>query len=235
MQIFDGNNVDFFEGQLIVVNKPLGWTSFDVVNKIRHLSCKQYKVDKLRVGHAGTLDPMATGVLLICTGKYTKSIDLLQDGNKEYIASLKFGVTTPSYDSETEEDESFAWEHITRTLFEEKLLQFTGDIEQIPPLFSAVKLDGKRAYKIARKGRNPEVKTRNVRIDSIAIEHFEMPFVTIRVKCSKGTYIRALVRDIGEALGSGAYLTRLIRTRSGNYSLENALDIDEIENIIRNL
>lgn len=235
MNIFDGNNVDFFEGQLIVVNKPLGWTSFDVVNKIRHLSCKQLRVDKLRVGHAGTLDPMATGILLICTGKYTKSIELLQDGDKEYLATLKFGAITPSYDSETEEEETFGWEHITRNLLEEKFASFTGNIEQMPPLFSAVKLAGKRAYNIASKGRNPEVRTRNVHIYSIDIEQFDMPLVTIRVRCGKGTYIRALARDIGQSVDSGAYLTRLIRTRSGNFSIENALDIEEIENIIRNL
>jgi len=235
MQSFDGINADFLAGQFILINKPLGWTSFDVVNKIRKLICKQIHVAKLKVGHAGTLDPMATGLLLICTGNATKEIDSLQDSDKEYLATLKFGVTTPSFDSETEPDAFFDFSHIKEDQLNICLHNMLGEVEQIPPLFSAIKLQGKRAYKMARKGKAPEVKPRMVRIINITIEHFELPFVTLRVQCGKGTYIRSLARDIGLSVNSGAYLTGLIRTKSGNYSVENAFDMEEIEKIIRNL
>ncbi|HOY38411.1 MAG: tRNA pseudouridine(55) synthase TruB [Bacteroidales bacterium] len=235
MQLFDGSNVDFMAGQLILVNKPLAWSSFDVVNKLRQLICKQIHVDKLRVGHAGTLDPMATGLLLICTGRATKEIESLQDFDKEYLATLKFGATTPSFDSETEMDACFEFSHITKDALIICLKNFVGEIEQIPPHFSAVKLQGKRAYKIARKGKNPEIKPRTIKITQISLEHFNLPIVTIRVCCGKGTYIRSLARDIGAAMNSGAYLTGLIRTKSGDFSLEDAYEIDEIEKIIRNM
>lgn len=235
MHVFDGQHVDFIEGQLMVVNKPLAWTSFDVVNKIRSLACKQIGVDKLRVGHAGTLDPMATGVLLLCTGRYTKHIEKLQDGDKEYVARLKLGATTPSFDMETEEDAVYPYEHITQEMIEECIRQFTGRIEQVPPVYSAVKIGGKRSYKIARKGRGTTVKPRLVEIYNIGIEQYNLPFVTIRVSCGKGTYIRALARDIGKELNSGSYVSGLVRTKSGDYTIENALEIEEIEKIIKNL
>ncbi|HPG73407.1 MAG TPA: tRNA pseudouridine(55) synthase TruB [Bacteroidales bacterium] len=235
MHVFDGQHVDFIEGQLIVANKPMAWTSLDVVNKIRSLACKQIGVDKLRVGHAGTLDPMATGVLLLCTGRYTKHIEKLQDGDKEYVAKLKLGATTPSFDMETEEDAVYPYEHITQEMLEECITHFTGPIEQVPPVYSAVKIGGKRSYKIARRGRETTVKPRLVEIYKIGIEQYNLPFVTIRVSCGKGTYIRALARDIGKRLNSGAYVSGLVRTKSGDYTIENALEIEEIEKIIRNL
>ena len=243
-------------GEILIFNKPYRWTSFNVVAKVRGELSHRLGVKKLKVGHAGTLDPLATGVLIICTGKSTKLIDELQAHTKEYVATIKLGATTPSFDMETAEDATYPTEHITRELVEEKLKTFVGRIEQIPPTFSAVKVDGKRAFKYARKGEDIELKPKILVIDELEILHFgELSTVdsqpsndndprerikyqsdnlqgshlslTIRVVCSKGTYIRALARDIGQALGSGGYLTGLIRTRIGNYTLQDCMDIEQ--------
>lgn len=243
-------------GEILIFNKPYRWTSFNVVAKVRGELSHRLGVKKLKVGHAGTLDPLATGVLIICTGKSTKLIDELQAHTKEYVATIKLGATTPSFDMETAEDATYPTEHITRELVEEKLKAFVGRIEQIPPTFSAVKVDGKRAFKYARKGEDIELKPKILVIDELEILHFgELSTVdsqpsndndprerikyqsdnlqgsrlslTIRVVCSKGTYIRALARDIGQALGSGGYLTGLIRTRIGNNTLQDCMDIEQ--------
>lgn len=216
------------EGEIFYVDKPLNWTSFDAVKRVRGILARRTKKKKLKVGHAGTLDPLATGVLIICTGKATKRIDELQAHEKEYVATLELGATTPSFDKETEIDETFPWEHITRGLVDEKIKQFTGSIQQIPPAFSACKVDGKRAYKLARKGREVELKPKELVIKEIEVVEFLPPQLVIRVVCSKGTYIRALARDIGEALGSGAHLTALRRTRVGNVGIEQCQPMPDI-------
>ncbi|MCM1313163.1 MAG: tRNA pseudouridine(55) synthase TruB [Bacteroides sp.] len=221
------------KGEIFCFNKPYTWTSFDVVSYVRNILKRKVKevnpaIKNLKVGHAGTLDPLATGVLLVCTGKATKRIDELQAHTKEYIATLKFGATTPSFDKETEEDAVFPTEHITREKLEEVLKGFVGAIEQVPPAYSAVKVNGKRAYELARKGEEPALKSKTLVIDEIEIVGYESPEnVQIRVVCSKGTYIRALARDIGQAIGSGAYLTALVRTRIGEYKVEDSLDVKE--------
>ena len=217
----------FIQGETIVFNKPLTWTSFDLVNKIRFVLCKHLGIKKLKVGHAGTLDPLATGVVVVCTGKNTKKIDELQAQEKEYIAEPELRATTPSFDLETEIDERYPFEHITQALLEEKLKQFLGGIMQVPPAYSAVKVDGVRAYKMARKGKEVEIKAKELVIESIDVLDFSLPKCTLKIVCSKGTYIRALARDIGKALDSGAHLTALHRTRSGNFTDQEALDIDE--------
>lgn len=242
-------------GEILLFNKPYRWTSFNVVAKVRGELSHRLGVKKLKVGHAGTLDPLATGVLIICTGKSTKRIDELQAHTKEYVATLKLGATTPSFDMETAEDATFPTEHITRQLVEEKLKNFIGRIEQVPPTFSAVKVDGKRAFKYARQGEEVELKAKVLVIDELEILHFGMVTnesngaeeadareriryqsdnlsdshlsLTLRVVCSKGTYIRALARDIGEALGSGAYLTGLVRTRIGEYKIQDCMEIEQ--------
>lgn len=221
------------KGEIFCFNKPYTWTSFDVVSYVRNILIRRLKevnpaIKKLKVGHAGTLDPLATGVLIVCTGKATKRIDELQAHTKEYIATLKFGATTPSFDKETEEDAVYPTAHITRELLEDVLKKFVGAIEQVPPAFSAVKVNGKRAYELARKGEDVSLKTKTLVIDKIEIIGYESPEnVKIRVVCSKGTYIRALARDIGQVIGSGAYLTDLVRTRIGDYKIENCLDVKE--------
>ena len=197
---------------MLYFDKPLRWTSFALVNKIRYHISRKLGVKKIKVGHAGTLDPLATGVMIICTGKATKRIEELQYQTKEYIATLQLGATTPSFDLEKEIDATYPTEHITREMVEETLKKFTGTIEQIPPAFSACKVDGKRAYDLARKGDNVELKPKTLVIDEIELLECNLPVIKIRVVCSKGTYIRALARDIGEALQSGAHLTGLIRT-----------------------
>lgn len=219
--------MDFIQGETLVFNKPLTWTSFDLVNKIRFVLCKHLGIKKLKVGHAGTLDPLATGVVVVCTGKNTKKIDELQAQEKEYIAELELGATTPSFDLETEIDERYPFEHITQALLEDKLKQFLGGIMQVPPAYSAVKVDGVRAYKMARKGKEVEIKAKELVIESFDVLDFSLPKCTLKIVCSKGTYIRALARDIGKALDSGAHLTALHRTRSGNFTDQGALDIDE--------
>ena len=218
------------KGEILCFNKPYTWTSFDLVNKVRGILRHRTRNGKLKVGHAGTLDPLATGVLIICSGKATKRIDELQAGVKEYVATLKLGATTPSFDKETEEDATYPTDHITKELVEEVLQRFVGTIEQIPPTFSAVRVNGKRAYQMARKGQEVELKPKQLTIDEIELMSCNLPSeIMIRVVCSKGTYIRALARDIGQALHTGAYLTDLCRTRVGNYRLVDCLDITEFD------
>ena len=218
---------DFQKGEIMVFDKPLNWTSFDLVHKVRYVICKNLKIKKLKVGHAGTLDPKATGVLILCTGKATSLIQKLQSEEKEYIATLKIGATTPSYDMESSENKQFDIAHITENLFGEVLKQFIGTIEQIPPEFSAIKIEGKRAYEYARKGIAIEIKSKTVEINDIEVLSFLLPQVKLRIVCGKGTYIRALARDIGEALSCGAYLTDLRRTRVGAYDISQAIILDD--------
>ena len=218
--------MNFKEGEVLYFDKPLKWTSFAVVNKIRYHICRKLGVKKLKVGHAGTLDPLATGVMIICTGKATKRIEEFQYHTKEYVATLQLGATTPSYDLEKEIDATYPTEHITRELVEETLKRFIGSIEQIPPAFSACKIDGERAYDLARKGEEVNLKPKTLVIDEIELLECNLPEIKIRVVCSKGTYIRALARDIGEALNSGAHLTGLIRIRVGDVRLEDCLSVE---------
>lgn len=218
---------DFIKGEVLLFDKALDWTSFDLVQKVRNNLCRAMKIKKLKVGHAGTLDPKATGLMILCTGKATKQIDIHQAGEKEYRAILKLGATTPSYDLETDEDEQFETTHITQALVEDILQQFVGDIEQVPPVFSAVKIDGKRAYTHARKGEDVEMKSRLICIRELELLEFSPEQIEIRVVCSKGTYIRALARDIGKALNSGAYLIGLRRTRIGNFKVEDAFSVND--------
>ncbi len=221
--------MNFIEGEILYIDKPLHWTSFRLVNVVRAKICHRLKIKKLKVGHAGTLDPLATGVMVLCTGKKTKQIEHLQAMTKEYIAEIRLGATTPSFDLETEVDDTYPFEHITRELLEERLKDFIGEIEQVPPIHSAVKVGGKRAYEFARSNQEIELKPKKLVIDSIVILDYNLPTVTIKVVCSKGTYIRALARDIGFALQSGAHLTALARTKSGDISLENCLNVDELD------
>lgn len=218
--------MNFIEGEVLYFDKPLKWTSFAVVNKVRYLLSKKLGIKKIKVGHAGTLDPLATGVMIICTGKATKRIEEFQYHTKEYVATLCLGATTPSYDLEKEIDATYPTEHITRELVEETLKKFVGTIKQIPPSFSACKISGERAYELARKGEEVNLKPKTLVIDEIELLDYQLPTIQIRVVCSKGTYIRALARDIGEALHSGAHLTGLIRTRVGNIRLSDCLQVD---------
>lgn len=262
--------MNFQAGEILYIDKPYRWTSFDVVNKVRWLLCRRLGTKKLKVGHAGTLDPLATGVMIVCTGRATKRIDELQAGTKEYIATLRLGATTPSFDLEHEIDAYYPTDHITREQVENVLKQFLGRIEQVPPAYSAVKVDGKRAYDLARKEKDVELKPKVLVIDEIELLEYSVqendsaplptsptgeagsgslprtgmrnkafltspatpsdtesyPYITIRVVCSKGTYIRALARDIGQALGSGAHLTSLRRTRVGEATVEDCLSME---------
>lgn len=226
--------MDFIEGEILYIDKPLHWTSFRVVRVVRAKICQRLKIKKLKVGHAGTLDPLATGVMILCTGKKTKKIESLQALTKEYIARIRLGSTTPSFDLETEVDQEFPVDHITEAMVREVLKQFTGSIEQVPPVYSAVKVDGKRAYKYARENEDIELKPKLLVIDNIELIDFDLPEITIRVVCSKGTYIRALARDIGKALNSGAHLTGLSRTRIGEVTLDMCLKMDEVDQFFGN-
>ena len=219
--------MDFLTGEIIYIDKPLGWTSFDAVKRVRSQLLRRYGIRKMKVGHAGTLDPLATGVMIICTGRATKRIDELQAGVKEYVATIALGATTPSFDLETEIDATYPTGHITRSLVEDTLRRFTGRIEQVPPAFSAVKVDGHRAYKMARQGNMPDLKPKILVIDEIELLSDAPDSITIRVVCSKGTYIRALARDIGSALGSGGHLTALRRTRVGNVSADQCMELEQ--------
>ncbi len=216
--------MDFVAGEVIPIYKPYTWTSFQVVSRIRYHLSRKYGIKRFKVGHAGTLDPLATGVLLLCTGKATKRIEELQSQTKEYEAEIMLGATTPSYDMEHPVNATYPYEHITEESVREVLETFVGDIAQRPPLFSACKVDGKRAYDLARKGSDMELAPKQIRIDSIELLQCELPKIKIRVVCGKGTYIRSLARDIGEALGSGAYLTALARTRIGEYKLNDCIN-----------
>lgn len=224
--------MDFLGGEIIVVDKQLCWTSFDVVNKIRRALCSALGVKKIKVGHAGTLDPMATGVVIVCTGKKTKDIDALMNHDKEYIATLQLGATTPCFDLEKPIDATYPTAHITRELIDSVLPRFKGEIWQVPPAFSAVKIDGQRAYKMARKGETVELKPKLLVIDELEVLCFDAQQMqlTLRIVCSRGTYIRALARDIGEALDSGAHLIALRRTRVGDYRVENACTVEHFVN-----
>lgn len=224
--------MDFISGEIIGIDKPLGWTSFDAVKRLRGAIQRRLRVKKFKVGHAGTLDPLATGVLIVCTGRATRQIESLQNGSKEYVAEITLGATTPSFDLETEIDATYPWEHITREQIEETLPKFVGNVMQVPPVFSAIKIEGKRAYNFARKGKEVELKAKPLEIKEIEILGFEGNKLTIRVVCSKGTYIRALARDIGEALGSGAHLTALRRTRVGDIRIEDCLSVDRAVEVI---
>ncbi len=220
------------EGQVLLVNKPLHWTSFQVVNKLRWLIKKQYGLKKIKVGHAGTLDPLATGLLIICTGKQTKKIDTYQAQEKEYTGTLTLGATTPSFDLETEVDQRFDTSSITETQIIETAKQFMGSIEQYPPLYSAIKQDGKRLYEIARKGETVAIKARTVTVSKFQITQITMPDVQFLVNCSKGTYIRSLASDFGKALNNGAHLSALCRTKIGDFSIENAISIDTFKTLL---
>lgn len=224
--------MDFIEGEIIYINKPLHWTSFRVVRVLRAKLCQKLKIKKLKVGHAGTLDPLARGVMVVCTGKKTKQIAALQAETKEYVAQIRLGATTPSFDLETEIDAEYPTSHISRELVSEVLQQFKGTIEQVPPLFSAVKVEGKRAYEYARKNEDIELKPKILVIDDIELISYDLPFILLRVVCSKGTYIRALARDIGKSLHSGAHLTALTRTRVGEITLDDCLEMKEIDQFL---
>ncbi|MEE0870356.1 MAG: tRNA pseudouridine(55) synthase TruB [Bacteroidaceae bacterium] len=229
--------MDFKSGTILSFDKPLEWTSFGLVNKVRYLLCRHIGEKKLKVGHAGTLDPLATGVLIICTGKATKQIDTLQAKTKEYVATLQLGATTPSFDLETEVDATYPTAHITEEKVKEALTRFIGRIEQVPPSYSACKVDGKRAYDLARQGKEVELKAKVLVIDEIELLNFNPTAMqaTIRVVCSKGTYIRALARDIGLALESGAHLTALRRTRIGDYKVEDCHTLDTFQQWLETL
>ena len=221
---------EFKAGQILLFDKPLEWTSFQLVNKVRWLIRKNFKIKKIKVGHAGTLDPLASGLLILCTGKATKRIEELQGQEKEYTGSFTLGATTPSYDMETEVAETFPTDHLTMENIEAATKVFLGDIQQRPPVFSALKKDGKRLYEYARSGEKVEIPTRTVNISEFEITGIELPKVHFRVVCSKGTYIRSLAHDFGKQLNSGAYLSSLRRTRIGDYKVENALTVDSFVN-----
>jgi tRNA pseudouridine55 synthase len=223
---------DFETGELLLIDKPLGWTSFDVVNHIRVAIKKHLSIPKLKVGHAGTLDPLASGLLIVCTGKMTKQIQQFQDEHKTYTGTIRLGITTPSYDLETEPDNVFPWQHITNEQIEDAARTFTGIQQQYPPRFSAIKIDGKRAFKYARKDQDVEMTAREVNILNFQITAIRLPELDFSVHCSKGTYIRSLAHDFGKVLGSGACLTALRRTASGNFLASNAWKLADLKNHI---
>jgi len=218
---------DFKNGQTILIDKPLNWTSFQVVNKLRWEIRQKYNIKKIKVGHAGTLDPLATGLLIICTGKFTKKINLIQAEKKEYTGTFTLGATTPSYDLETEINEIFSINHITEEGIEETAQSFLGEIDQVPPLYSAIKKDGIRLYELARKGETTEIKSRKTTIFEFEIVKMNLPNIQFRIVCSKGTYIRSLAYDFGKALKSGAHLSALRRTKSGDYQVNNSMSITQ--------
>lgn len=221
------------EGQMILVNKPLNWTSFQVVNKVRWLLRKKHNLKKIKVGHAGTLDPLASGLLLICTGKMTKKIEDLMGKEKTYTGTFFVGASTPSYDLETKVDNHFAYDHITPDLIEEVKKQFVGTISQQPPLFSAIKKEGKRLYEHARAGEHVEIPNRDVVIHEFELTRVALPEIDFKICCSKGTYIRSIANDFGKALDSGAYLKSLCRTAIGPHSLKEAFSIETLETLIK--
>ena len=222
-------DTDFLSGALLLINKPAEWTSFDVVKKIRNLIKKKLHLKKIKVGHAGTLDPLATGLLIVCTGKFTKRIDEIQRQGKCYTGHFTLGASTPSFDLETKVNQTFETAHITKQLLEEVVKQFEGEINQIPPIFSALKKDGERLYKLVRKNKKVEIESRKVTIHSFKITKINMPEVSFKISCSKGTYIRSIANDFGKALNSGAHLSELCRTKIGEYDLKQATNIKELE------
>ncbi len=223
---------EFKEGQILLFDKPLGWTSFQVVNKVRWLIRKSCNIKKIKVGHAGTLDPLATGLLILCTGKFTKKIDEYQAQEKEYTGTFTLGATTPSYDMETEIDKSFGIDHISEEDIIGAALEFLGEIDQVPPVFSALKKEGKRLYQYARNGEAVDIPSRKVEIREFEITEIRFPEVDFRVICSKGTYIRSLANDFGKTLGTGSYLSSLRRTKIGGFIVEDSLDIASFENLL---
>ena len=218
---------DFKNGQLLLIDKPLQWTSFQVVNKLRWEIKQRFKIKNIKVGHAGTLDPLASGLLILCTGKFTKKIDEYQGQIKEYAGEITLGATTPSFDLETEINQSFPINHISEDLIRQTTQQFIGEIDQVPPIFSALKKDGKRLYELARAGETTEIKSRKISISEFEITAINLPKIEFRVVCSKGTYIRSLANDFGAALNSGGHLTALRRTKIGNFNVDNGMKIDE--------
>jgi tRNA pseudouridine55 synthase len=226
----------FLNGQILLIDKPYKWSSFQALNKVKWALRKKYNLNKkFKIGHAGTLDPLATGLLLICTGKFTKKIPELQGQTKEYTGTIYLGATTPSYDLETEIDKTYATEHITNELIQNTINDFLGEIEQTPPIFSAVKKDGKRAYELARKGETVVLKSRKITIHDFEITKIDMPKINFRVVCSKGTYIRSLADDFGRALKSGAYLAALRRTKIGSYNVNDSITPDIFKDKISDL
>lgn len=223
---------DFLDGQLLLIDKPMGWSSFQAVNKVKWVIRTKFKLKKIKVGHAGTLDPLATGLLLICTGKFTKKLNELQGQIKEYTGTFYLGATTPSYDKETEIDQEFPIGHITEPLIRQTTQKFIGEIQQFPPIFSALKKDGKRLYEYARDGETVEIKLRTVHISEFEITRIALPEIDFKVVCSKGTYIRSLAHDFGKALGSGAYLSSLRRTKIGDYSVYKAITPMDFETLV---
>ena len=223
----------FKEGEVLLINKPLHWTSFQLVNKLRWLIKRKLGIKKIKVGHAGTLDPLATGLMIICTGKKTKEINQYQAAEKEYIATLKLGATTASYDGETEENYFYPTKHISHEHITKTCARFLGEIEQTPPVFSAIKVKGKKLYESARKGKEVEIKPRKIRINELELMNIDLPYIQLRVSCSKGTYIRSLAYDLGKALNSGAWLYDLKRTKIGSNTLNNALDIQAFQQMMK--
>jgi len=232
MQPSQNTPEDFLSGKVLLIDKPLHWTSFQAVNKLKWLLKSKLKIKKIKIGHAGTLDPLATGLLIVCTGKMTKSITEIQAQPKEYTGTFYIGATTPSYDLETEINQRFDTSHITGDLIRETTQQFLGEIDQKPPIFSAIKKDGKRLYEHARAGEDVEIASRKTTIHAFEITRIELPEVDFRIACSKGTYIRSIANDFGEALGSGAHLTALRRTKIGDYDVKNAIRVEEFENTL---
>jgi tRNA pseudouridine55 synthase len=228
-------HTDFLSGAVLLIDKPLEWSSFDIVKKIRNLLSKRLKVKKIKVGHTGTLDPLASGLMIVCTGKATKDIENYQGMDKEYVATLHLGKTTPSCDLETEVNQTYPTEHVNLELINKVLGLFTGESLQVPPVFSAKRFQGKRAYDFARKGETLEMRPQIINISELEILQYDNPQLTLRIKCSKGTYIRALARDIGEALNTGAYLEKLRRTKIGDYSVDEAMVPEKFEKILNNL
>ena len=219
----------FVSGTLLLIDKPLEWTSFDVVKKVRNLIKKKLQIKKIKVGHSGTLDPLATGLLIVCTGKFTKRIEEIQWQEKTYTGQFTLGATTPSFDRETKVNHTFNTAHITKQLLEETTKQFVGEITQIPPIFSALKKDGKRLYDFARENEEVEIKERKVMVHSFEITDINFPEVNFKISCTKGTYIRSIANDFGRALNSGAYLSKLCRTKIGKYNLKDAFSLNEVE------
>ena len=225
----------FLEGEVLLINKPLHWTSFQLVNKLRWIIKKKLGIKKIKVGHSGTLDPLASGLMIICTGKKTKEISQHQAAEKEYIATLKLGATTPSYDGETEETYFYPTKHISKELIISVCNRFIGEIEQLPPIFSAIKVKGKKLYESARKRNKVEIKPRIIQINELEIINMDLPYIKLRVSCSKGTYIRSLAHDLGKAMNTGAWLCELQRTKIGSETIKNAIDINDFQQMIKSL
>ena len=220
---------NFVSGTLLLIDKPLEWTSFDIIKKVRNLIKKKLQIKKIKVGHSGTLDPLATGLLIVCTGEFTKRIEEIQGQEKTYTGQFTLGATTPSFDRETKVNHTFNTAHITKQLLEETTKQFIGEITQIPPIFSALKKDGKRLYDFARENEEVEIKERKVMVHSFEITDINFPEVNFKISCAKGTYIRSIANDFGRALNSGAYLSKLCRTKIGKYNLKDAVSLNEVE------